>query len=195
MHRRAVGGGGATFLLVFGILLGAGGYYLFFVNLNGTPAATTTVQVATTTTVQGVPSTVTQSVTMTSTRTLSLTETLTEVVTATSTQSSSSTTSSSTSTYQVPSNVTLAFTNVSGEYLYVVQAGNSVTSAKEFGDYSLQIDGLSKGEMVTITGTTQGPGGCTAGEHFTMVLWVDGQAVSQAYGYCSGGSASITYTV
>ena len=195
MNRKGIGAGGAVFILVFGLLLGAGSYYFFFVNINGptTTTAFVTVQSVSTTTVGGGTQTVTQSVTKTATATQTLPITFTETVTSLPTQTTS-TTSTSTS-YIAPANVTLAFTNVVGQYFFAVQAGNTGTSGTEYGNYAVQLTGLSQGELVTITGTSQGVGGCKAGQQFTMSLWLNGQMVAQAYGYCSGGSASIDYTV
>jgi hypothetical protein len=194
MQRKGIGAVGAVVILVFGLLLGAGGYYLFFVNQNASTTTTTeTIQsVSTTTAVVGGTQTVTQSVTMTATTTLPIT--FTDTITATATQTSSSV-STTTSSYPMPTNVTLVFTNVVGQYLFVVQAGNTVTSGQESGDYSVKLTGLSQGELVSITGTTQGVGGCHTGEQFTMALWLNGQMVASTFGYCSGGSAYITYRV
>jgi len=195
MNRKGIGAGGAVFILVFGLLLGAGGYYFFFVNINGPSTTTTfvTVQSVSTSTIGGSTQTVTQSVTKTTTATQTLPITFTETITSLPTQTTS-TTSTSTS-YLAPSNVTLAFTNTVGQYLFVVQAGNTTTSGKEVGSYSVKLAGLSQGEQLTITGTTQGTGGCQISEHFTMSLWLNGQMVAQTYGYCSGGSANIDYKV
>jgi len=193
MSRYGISGGAAAFLLLFGALLGAGGYYFFLVPVNGYVTSAVTIRSVSTTTLQGVSQTVTQSLTTTATQTLAVT--LTETLTETPTQATSSVSTSTTTVYPAPLNVTLAFTNVAGEYFYAIQTSNSSSSGTEYGNYSVQLTGLYQGELLAITGTAKGAGGCSASEHFTMTLWLNGQPVAQTVGYCSGGSATIDYRV
>ena len=145
----------------------------------------------------------TETVTSTTLETTTSEKTITSTVVSsttqfsTLTQTSTSTSTSTTSVYPVPNNVTLLFTNISGNYTYNIQAGPSSSSGAVNGNssYSLPLTGLFQGEKVSITATVAGTGGCSMTEHFTMQLWVNGQFAAQSDTFCGDptGAARITY--
>jgi hypothetical protein len=143
--------------------------------------------------------TVVSSTTRFSTLTQTSVATLTSTQFSTVTQTSVATLTSTTSVQGVPTNVTLRFTNISGNYTYDIQAGSSSTSGAMTGNspYSVQLTGLFQGQTITITAATAGAGGCLNGQHFTIQLWVNGQLVANADSFCGYGTtgARITYTL
>lgn len=178
MRRTGVSDAIAAGLLVVCILIGVTGYY-----------------VATTYQTKTVTRTETATTRLTSTATVTVPPTATRTVLATTTSVSLTITTSIVSVYPVPENVTLAFTNVDGEYNYNIQAGSSSSSGALSGPNTLHITGLFQGQTISITASTTGAGGCRMGEHFTMELFVNGQMAAQSSSFCLGNQASITYTV
>jgi Flp pilus assembly pilin Flp len=127
-------------------------------------------------------------VTQTSSTTQFSTLTQTSVVTLTSTVSGSA----------VPTNVTLLFTDISGNYTYSIQAGSLSTSGKTGNSpYSLQLTGPFQGQTITVTVATARAGGCITGEHLTLQLWINGKMVAQTGTFCGdeANGAKIVYTV
>jgi len=144
-----------------------------------------------------VTSTTTDQITSEKTTTTTVVSRTTQV--STLTQTSVSTVTSITSVYADPTNVTLLFINMDGNFTYDIEAGSSSISGSVPGNSpsSLQLTGLFQGQTITMTAATTGAGGCRTGEQFTMQLWVNGQIVAQSDSFCGEGtsSARIIYTV
>jgi hypothetical protein len=178
MHRKGISNLIAAGLLVIGILIGALGFYVATTYQSKVIYQTTTA---------------TTSLTSTATSTISLTAT---TIASTTTTTSHTTSTFTTSVYPVPSNISLVFSNVDGEYNFNIQSATYNNAGALAGPNTIQITGLFQGEPIAITASSYRAGvGCAVGEHFTMQLWVNGQNVAQSASACGSNAATISYTV
>jgi hypothetical protein len=175
MSKRGVAGIVAIALLIVGILVGVGGFYV-----------ATTYQTKTIT----LTHTTTELDTTTQTQTSILTST--SVVSSTTTQISFITSTSTTSVYPVPTNVTVAFVKVDGAYQYEIDAGPNVMTSTPSSALSVPLTNLFQGEQVKITASSVGG---RVGETVTVELFVNGQMVQQSTTFVGASPAQITYTI
>lgn len=119
------------------------------------------------------------------------TVTTTQTLVRTTTQTSTSVVS----VYPVVSNVTLAFTQVSGTFDYSVTVGGATSTGSTNQPFALPLKNLFAGEDVAVQAATVSTGGCNIGETVTVQLWVEGSVAAQSTTQCTGSPTSLDYTV
>ena len=118
------------------------------------------------------------------------------VVSVVTSVSVTSVTSTFTSTvYPVPDNVTVVFTQVSGGYNYVVTAGSTTYTGSHDTPFTLPITPVYQGEVISISASETGLGGCAIGQTVTAQLYLNGTIVAQGTEICTGSNIQITYTI
>jgi hypothetical protein len=212
MRRRGLSNSWVAVVLVVGILVGVGGYYLassYSLSIVKTETVTSTSTQEWTTTqtsFSAVLVTVTQTSTqtqtslITSTTTQYSTQTQTSLVTSTTTQyatttsTSTVTTTSTTSVYPVPLNVTV-YVAPSGQFMnYVIQSVTYSTSGSLGTPQSFTVSPVFQNEAITVSITLSCPG--STGPTGSAVLYVNGAAVARANVACGGNtSGQISYVL
>ena len=105
------------------------------------------------------------------------------------------TTTSTVSLYPSPDNVTVLFTKVSGQYSYSIAAGSQFLGGSSDVQQSFPISPVFSGEVITISASMPGFGGCVVGQTATAELFLNGTMVAQGTQVCGGGNIAMTYTL
>jgi hypothetical protein len=204
MRRQGLANSLVAVVLVVGILVGVGGYYLvsnysFSIVKTETVTRTTTQE---TTSVQTSFSAVlvtvtqtsiqTQTSLITSTSTRYSTQTQTSLITSTTTQIATTTTTATvttttmTSIYPVPLNVTV-YVAPSGQFLnYAIQAGSYSASGSLGTPQSFTVSPVFQNEAITINISLSCPG--STGPSGSATLYLNGAAVARSNVACGGST-------
>ncbi len=170
MRWRGLSDSRTAVVLVVGILVGAGAYYL-----------TTTYSLSLAKT-ETVTRTTTQEVTTVQTSLSTSTWTTTQYVTQVQTTLLTST--STTSVYPIPKNVTVSLL-ASGQFAnYAINAGSYSASGSLGDQQSFSVTPVFQGETITVSITLNCPG--STGPTATASLYVDGTLVSRTSVACGG---------
>ena len=122
--------------------------------------------------------------------------TVTTTSRTTITQTTTSTQTLTTTDYPIPTNVTVQFTNVDGEYQFTITAGSFKSTGSQTTQTSIQVIPVYQTEVIQISAVTTRIGGCAVGETITVILFLNGQKVASSQTNCGmDNGASINYTL
>jgi hypothetical protein len=212
MQHRGLSNSLVAVVLVVGILIGTGGYYLasgYSLSIVKTETVTSTTTDETTsiqtsftpvlvtitqTSTQTQTSLITSTFTQYSTQTQTSVSTSTQTNTQTITQTSTTTLTSTSLVYPIPMNVTV-YIAVGGEAPnYAIQAGSYSVSGSLGASQSFSITPVFQNEVISISISLPCPG--SSGPTASATLYVNGSSVARSSVACGGTtSGQISYVL